>query len=444
MKKNKKLSRRLVMKLAGLTGLSVLVGRNFIDFHASRKIASSIPTFFKGEKFSFASLAKIKEYKISARIVTKLANLKSKIKYDKGHNTRMYSALEEYVPIGKTSTSDWLIDNNIPNILNENTENFYIRTEKPNQLNHSIDEIVLEGTTQSSKLLISSIIDKQKPIGSVMMECAGNDRYAGFRLMSVANWDGVTVEELFREDKEGNSFFGLAKIHPNATHVVIEGFDESTNTKWNRLFGVESTPGASWIFSIEELKKQKAFFATKMNSQELTEDHGYPVRLVVPGYYGCASIKWVNRIKFFKPHTNLATEDQMQEFSDRTGQDGVPKLFKDHKPPHIHLSSTLVAAEKWQSDSGKVRYKLNGLIWGGIHHENPRLKITLRKRGSKRIVLSKEVTLGPRNPLSFQHWEVWWDEPLRGNFLVDIECLDEDIFTPRLDAHHYRRIVKIS
>ncbi len=34
-----------------------------------------------------------------------------------------------------------------------------------------------------------------------------------------------------------------------------------------------------------------------MNGHALTPDHGAPVRLVVPGWYGCAWIKWVNDIR---------------------------------------------------------------------------------------------------------------------------------------------------
>lgn len=441
---SRKINRRKLIKVIGLGGLSVLIGKKFLSFDISRKIANALPMSIDGVDFKFKGLLKIKEYKLSARIVRKLTYIKNQVKYDKGHNTRLYSALEEYVPIGINDSANWIIDHKIPELEDSFNKNFYIRTEKPNKLTFDIDHIKLEGVQGNKSITTNEIIDKSSSLGTVMMECAGNDRFASFRLMSVASWEGVWLKDILSKDKKGNSFFGKSQIDPKATHVLIEGFDETSETKWNRLFGVESKPGASWIFSIEELVKQKAFLASKMNGKELTPDHGYPVRLVVPGYYGCASIKWVNRIKFFTPFQDHPTEEQMKEFSDRTGQVGVPQLLQDHKPPHIYLSSTLVSVEKWQSETEK-KYKFLGVVWGGIHEENPKFKMILRKRSNPKIVIHEsEVIMGPRNPLSFQHWEYTWDKPIKGRYLVDIVCLDENIEAPRIENHHYRRLVKIS
>ena len=37
--------------------------------------------------------------------------------------------------------------------------------------------------------------------------------------------------------------------------------------------------------------------ALRMNGEPLTPDHGYPVRLLVPGWYGVASVKWLSRME---------------------------------------------------------------------------------------------------------------------------------------------------
>jgi DMSO/TMAO reductase YedYZ molybdopterin-dependent catalytic subunit len=36
--------------------------------------------------------------------------------------------------------------------------------------------------------------------------------------------------------------------------------------------------------------------AYQMNGQDLTPDHGYPLRAIVPGYYGMSSVKWLTDI----------------------------------------------------------------------------------------------------------------------------------------------------
>lgn len=440
----KKISRRTLVKLASLTGLSAFFGRAYYLKDMTRELSSIDGVSYGNEGYSFVKWIKVREYKLKTRIVNIISKLKTKIKYGKGHNTRMYSELEEYVPLAMNESSSWIIDNAIPKQKPKNLSNFYIRTEVPNQYSGNINDIEISGIDSNLTLKTKKIIEKAKPLGAHMMECAGNDRYAGFRLVSVADWEGVLLSELLKKDPTEKSLFGLGTIDPAATHVMVEGFDDSTNTKWNRLFGVKSTPGASWIFSFEELIKQNAFFATSMNGEKLTQDHGFPVRLIVPGYYGCASIKWVNKVSFFTPTDKTSTEDQMREFSDRTGQVGIPEKLKDHKPPVVELSAVPVTFEKWKAKSGKIRYKITGIIWGGIHEASPEFSLVLRKASSsKKIVLKEKVILGPRNPKSFQHWEYWVDMPLNGRYFVDIECTDDSVAATRLDNHHYRRILKV-
>ena len=112
------------------------------------------------------------------------------------------------------------------------------------------------------------------------MECAGNVRLARFGLLSVGEWAGVPVSEILDRSRAKSA----------TAHVLISGFDRySTESR-------TSIPDASWAFSREQLEKAGAFLATELNRQPLPRDHGSPIRLVVPGWYGCISIKCVNEI----------------------------------------------------------------------------------------------------------------------------------------------------
>src|SRR2546430_12842512 len=149
-------------------------------------------------------------------------------------------------------------------------------------------------------------------MGMHLMECSGNTRATRFGLLSVADWIGVPISDLL-----------ATQIKPRMDRVMVSGFDEYP------MKSAASIPGADWVFTVEQLKASKAFLGTEMNGQPLSKDHGAPVRLIMPGWYGCTSIKWVNAITFV--NENFLATSQMQEFAARTHQQGVPKLARDYR-----------------------------------------------------------------------------------------------------------------
>ena len=99
-----------------------------------------------------------------------------------------------------------------------------------------------------------------------------------------------------------------------------------------------------------------------MNGEPLPLDHGAPVRLVVPGWYGCSWIKWVDELRLATP--DAAATTQMREFAGRTHQDGVPELARDYEAPAIDLAATPIRVERRRVDGG-IEYRIVGIAWGG-------------------------------------------------------------------------------
>jgi len=60
---------------------------------------------------------------------------------------------------------------------------------------------------------------------------------------------------------------------------------------------VHADPGYTTNLPLEDFLDDDVMFALKYEGQPLTPDHGYPVRLVVPGWVGIASIKWLGQIE---------------------------------------------------------------------------------------------------------------------------------------------------
>jgi DMSO/TMAO reductase YedYZ molybdopterin-dependent catalytic subunit len=126
-----------------------------------------------------------------------------------------------------------------------------------------------------------------------MLECAGNSRAflvpqaegVQWELGAVGNaeWTGVPLRTLLER----------AGLEENACELVLEGADRGRPSK------PPLPPGP--IGYARSLSKQKALqpevlIAYQMNGRDLSLDHGYPVRAIVPGHYGMASVKWLTRI----------------------------------------------------------------------------------------------------------------------------------------------------
>lgn len=121
------------------------------------------------------------------------------------------------------------------------------------------------------------------------MECAGNGRA---RLdprpisqpwlvdaVGTADWTGVRLATLLKR----------AGIAPNAVDVVFTGADHG------RERNVEQDYQRS--LPIKEALREDVIVAYLMNSQPLPVQHGFPARLIVPGWYGMAHVKWLRSIE---------------------------------------------------------------------------------------------------------------------------------------------------
>jgi DMSO/TMAO reductase YedYZ molybdopterin-dependent catalytic subunit len=259
-----------------------------------------------------------------------------------------------------------------------------------------------------------------RPAGSHLMECSGNGRFAHFGMLSVADWAGVGVSEILES----------ARIDKASSRVLISGFDRYP------IPSSTSEPGASWIFTVDDLNSSKAFFATEMNGSSLTKDHGAPVRLVVPGWYGCTCIKWVNEITLVGE--DVAVTSQMQEFAARTMQQGIPELARDYRPAVIEQAAMPVRVEKWLVE-GKINYRVHGIAWGG---SRPVSGLEIRFNEAEDLVPVADFKQTSNDPWSF--WTHCWTPKGPGIYSIQLRVKDNSVPARRLSAGYYSRSVKIT
>ena len=123
----------------------------------------------------------------------------------------------------------------------------------------------------------------------VTLECAGNGR-AGLTprpvsqpwltgAVGTAEWTGVPLADLLRD----------ASPTPQAVDVVFTGADHGFER------GIEQDYERG--LSLADAGADDVVLAYQMNGAPLPVQHGFPVRLVVPGWYGMAHVKWLRRIR---------------------------------------------------------------------------------------------------------------------------------------------------
>jgi DMSO/TMAO reductase YedYZ molybdopterin-dependent catalytic subunit len=302
------------------------------------------------------------------------------------------------------------------------TERFYIRTRASEILPDAKSwRVHVDGHVDKPRIrTIEELRRSAKPLGLHLMECAGNVPQTRFGLISVASWSGVSLAEILDHT--------AAKVQ--ASRVLITGFDQyATKSK-------TSVPGASWIFSLKELNAAQAFLATEMNDEPLTADHGAPIRLVVPGWYGCTCIKWVERITFVGESAEPTS--QMLEYAARTHQRGLPGLARDFQPAMIDPAAMPVRVEKWLVE-GKIIYRVVGIVWGGTA---PIKTLMIRFNPEEEYVPLDRFIQTKNDPWTF--WTHAWSPKEPGTYLIRLAIKDPGVRARRLDSGYYVRTVEIS
>jgi sulfite oxidase len=144
----------------------------------------------------------------------------------------------------------------------------------------------------ATELSLADLRDLPRRELTATLQCAGNRRAAliavrdipgeapwGTGATSTATWAGVSLTDVLQH----------AGLTEGAAHVAFVGADRSEDADPPQAFGA-SIP-------LEKALRPEVLLAFEMNGEPLPPVHGAPVRVVVPGYIGARSVKWLERIE---------------------------------------------------------------------------------------------------------------------------------------------------
>ena len=189
----------------------------------------------------------------------------------------------------------------------------------------------------------------------VTLECAGNGR-ARLQPRPLSNpW---LLEAIGTAEWTGTSLGPLldsAGVRDEAIELVFTGVDRGYQG------GTEQAYQRS--LTLAEARRPEVLLAYEMNGEPLQPQHGHPLRLLVPGWYGMTSVKWLRRIEAVAEPFEGYQQASTYRFKTDADDPGVPvsriRVRALMSPPGIPDFFT----RRRLVDAGRVT--LRGRAWGG-------------------------------------------------------------------------------
>ncbi len=254
------------------------------------------------------------------------------------------------------------------------------------------------------------------------LECAGNG--VSFAGVGTATWTGIPLETLLKE----------ARVSSGAKQIRLVGADRGAeNPSQTPVTFIRSIP-------LEKALHPDTLLAFRMNAAPLPPEHGYPLRAMVPGWYGMDSVKWLVRIEVLdQPDTSyfmtqryiavrLETIGSRQQAIARMRVKSLIAQPREGEilPPGLHT----IRGAAWAGENRVVQVEVStdgGKDWASATLEQDAQSYTwvlwnylwdVRVPGAYTIMVRATDDLGntqpsSRNPLRVDAYEMNWYHSVR-------------------------------
>ena len=306
-------------------------------------------------------------------------------------NRRIITSSPENSETPVDALSNWITPN----------ESFYVRNHFDHpDLDPGCWRLGVDGCVERDLLLTQSDL-QQMPQSSLVatLECAGNGRSFlegdvpgvqwGAGAVGNAEWGGVQAKLLLE----------AAGIEDGALEVVFEGADS----------GVEGDSEEAVRFArslpLDMALHPDTLIALRMNGEQLAEEHGFPARLVVPGWYGVASVKWLRSLRvvdtpfrgFFQSVKYTVRRKTARGLSEDVVGMMLPK-------------SEIIRPRQGDCLAPGLRL-VEGIAWAG-----PEAVAAVELSCDGGDSWRRAELVGPQHRYSWTRWRVEWEPPGHGSY----------------------------
>jgi DMSO/TMAO reductase YedYZ molybdopterin-dependent catalytic subunit len=282
--------------------------------------------------------------------------------------------------------------------------------------------------TQPQSLAIADLKARPRREVTFTLECSGNTGLP-FLIGAIGNarWAGTPLAPLLER----------AGILEQGTEVVFWGTDSGTVTIRDNsgimepgLTGTGVPDGAGALdltiteqfarsMSVEDALNANNLLCYEMNGVPLPREHGFPLRLIAPGWYGVANVKWLTRI-----------EVTDQRYAGRFMARDYVTIREETRDGKTVWTFSTVRHDRLKSAPAKVtrrgdRYLIVGAAWGApiaeveVQIDNgPWMTATLDDRAPR-----KSRSHG-RSEFAWRFWTLKWGRPAPGEHTIRSRAFD--------------------
>ena len=247
---------------------------------------------------------------------------------------------------------------------------------------------------------------------TVTMECAGNGRARLeprpisqpwlLEAVGTARWRGVPLRPLLEE----------AGLADDAVEVLFVGLDHGVEG------GIEQDYARS--LPLAEALRDEVLLVYELNGAPLPPQHGFPLRLVVPGWYGMANVKWLSRITALaEPFTGY---QQRQGYHLRADPDEQGTPVTRMQPRALMLPPGIPDFLTRERTVRLGACRLSGRAWSGWA---PIAAVEVSTDGGVTWERAELEAAGELGPWAWRGWTFQWHPQGPGPYVLCCRAADE-------------------
>lgn len=229
------------------------------------------------------------------------------------------------------------------------------------------------------------------------LECSGNHGFPWFTGgIGTARWTGTPLAPILSQ-----------AVLPAGKEVVFIGSDAGDE----EVRQIKMRQNFARSMSLSDAMSSNNLLCYEMNGKPLPSSHGFPVRLIAPGWYGIANVKWLKRIEV--RDTRLENRFMARDYVT------IREESRNGQPEWVETSvgRMLIKSAPAKVTRQNGQYRIVGAAWGA-----PIARVDVQIDGGSWLPATIDRT--DDSPFAWKIWSLDWPRPLPGEHSVTSRAVD--------------------